>query len=167
MGINPETAARWTSEEAATRSVRLFPATLNGEADALACRTKEPNLLGDTEQLEICRGANWTSKISSDISCERWAIRSHNYGTKATLITRHNRLGVQTASLTMQARHDRHADKRREFASFEIKITGLPFVRVYQLFSSVIHTGCNSELHWYINGIGRRAKNYFRSTLFK
>ena len=53
--IDPGTTAAWTSEEVATRWVRLFPATINGEVDALACRTKEQNLLGNAERLEICR----------------------------------------------------------------------------------------------------------------
>ena len=36
--------------------MRLFPATVEGEVDALACRTKEQNLLGNAERLEmICR----------------------------------------------------------------------------------------------------------------
>ena len=53
--IDLETAATWTPEEVATRWVRLFPATINGEVDTLACRTKEKNLFGNAERLEICR----------------------------------------------------------------------------------------------------------------
>ena len=55
LRIDPETAATWTFEEVATRWVQLFPATINGEVDALACRTKEKHLLGNAERLETCR----------------------------------------------------------------------------------------------------------------
>ena len=55
LRIDPSLATTWTDEEVAIRWVRLFPATIHGEVDALACRTKEQNLLGNAERLEICR----------------------------------------------------------------------------------------------------------------
>ncbi|MEP6881288.1 MAG: hypothetical protein ABI866_04805 [Dokdonella sp.] len=55
LRIDPLTATTWTDEDVALRWVRLFPATVNGEVDALACRTKEQNPLGNAERLAICR----------------------------------------------------------------------------------------------------------------
>lgn len=55
LRIDPGTAVEWTPEDVATRWVRLFPATVDGQVDALACQTKERNLLGNAERLEICR----------------------------------------------------------------------------------------------------------------
>ena len=55
LRIDPSLATTWTDEEVAIRWVRLFPATIHGEVDSLACRTKEQNLLGNAERLEICR----------------------------------------------------------------------------------------------------------------
>ncbi len=53
--IDPVAAAVWSPEDVASRWVRLFPATVNGEIDPIACETKEQNLLGNAERLEICR----------------------------------------------------------------------------------------------------------------
>ncbi len=53
--IDPSAAAAWADEEVAIRWVRLFPATVNGEVDALACRTKEQILLGNADRLNVCR----------------------------------------------------------------------------------------------------------------
>ena len=33
----------------------IVPATVDGEIDPIACQTKEQNLLGNAERLEICR----------------------------------------------------------------------------------------------------------------
>ena len=55
LRIDPLAAAAWTDEEVAIRWVRLFPATVHGEVDALASRTKEQNLLGNAERLNVCR----------------------------------------------------------------------------------------------------------------
>ncbi len=53
--IDPGAAATWSAEDVASRWVRLFPATINGEIDPIACQAKEPNLLGNAERLETCR----------------------------------------------------------------------------------------------------------------
>ncbi len=55
LRIDPGAAATWSAEDVASRWVRLFPATVDGEVDSIACRTKEQNLLGNAERLEICR----------------------------------------------------------------------------------------------------------------
>jgi hypothetical protein len=53
--IDPTAAATWTDEEVATRWVRLFPATVDGEVDDVGCRLKEQTLLGTTDRLIDCR----------------------------------------------------------------------------------------------------------------
>ena len=53
--IDPGAAATWSAEDVASRWVRLFPATINGEIDPIACQAKEQNLLGNAERLETCR----------------------------------------------------------------------------------------------------------------
>ena len=55
LRIDPSGATAWTAEETATRWVQLFPATVDGEIDPIACRTKEQSLLGNPERLEVCR----------------------------------------------------------------------------------------------------------------
>ena len=53
--VDPGAPAMWSDEDVATRWIRLFPATANGEVDALASRTKQQNLLGNAERLAVCR----------------------------------------------------------------------------------------------------------------
>ncbi len=53
--IDPTAAATWTDEEVATRWVRLFPATVDGEADDAGCRLKEQTLLGNANRVLTCR----------------------------------------------------------------------------------------------------------------
>ncbi len=53
--IDPSAAIEWMPEEVASRWARLFPATVDGQIDSLACETKEQNLLGNAERLEVCR----------------------------------------------------------------------------------------------------------------
>lgn len=55
LRVDPVVATAWTPEEVASRWVRLFPATIDGQVDPLACQTKEQNLLGNAERLETCR----------------------------------------------------------------------------------------------------------------
>jgi hypothetical protein len=55
LRIDPTAAATWTDEEVATRWVRLFPATVEGEVDDVACRLKEQTLLGNADRLIACR----------------------------------------------------------------------------------------------------------------
>ncbi|MEO7935461.1 MAG: transposase [Dokdonella sp.] len=67
--IDPNAAIEWTPEEVASRWVRLFPATADGEIDPIACQIKEQNLLGNAERLEICR---------QRLSSLAWFMRSLN-----------------------------------------------------------------------------------------
>ena len=67
--IDPGAAAMWSPEDVASRWIRLFPATVNGEIDPTACQTKEANLLGNAERLEICRRR---------LSSLAWFMRSLN-----------------------------------------------------------------------------------------
>ena len=55
LRIDPTAAGTWSDEEVALRWVRLFPATVDGETDAAACRQKEQTLLGNTDRLSACR----------------------------------------------------------------------------------------------------------------
>lgn len=55
LRIDPGAAAVWTDEEVATRWVRLFPATVDGEIDEVACRSKEQTLLCNVNRLDVCR----------------------------------------------------------------------------------------------------------------
>ena len=55
LRIDSGAAAMWSPEDVASRWVRLFPATIDGEVDSIACQTKEPNLLGNAERLKTCR----------------------------------------------------------------------------------------------------------------
>ena len=55
LRIDPEVAAGWSLEGVASRWVRLFPATVDGAIDPVACETKEQTLLGNAERLETCR----------------------------------------------------------------------------------------------------------------
>ena len=55
LRIDPTAAGSWSDEEVALRWVRLFPATVDGETDAAACRQKEQTLLGNTDRLSACR----------------------------------------------------------------------------------------------------------------
>jgi len=55
LRIDPTSAETWTDEEVATRWVRLFPATVDGEVDDAGCRIKEQTLLGNTDRLVTCR----------------------------------------------------------------------------------------------------------------
>ncbi len=41
---DPGAETAWTAEEIATRWVRLFPATVEGEIDPIACRIRRPKL---------------------------------------------------------------------------------------------------------------------------
>lgn len=67
--IDPGATADWSPEVIAARWVRLFPATADGEVDPIACQTKEQNLLGNAERLEICR---------QRLSSLAWFMRSLN-----------------------------------------------------------------------------------------
>ncbi len=69
LRIDPLAAATWTDEEVAMRWVRLFPATVNGEVDAFASRSKGQNLLGNAERLNVCR---------QRLGSLAWFIRSLN-----------------------------------------------------------------------------------------
>ncbi len=55
LRIDPTAAATWRDEDVATRWVRLFPATVNGETDEADCRLKEQTLLGNADRLGACR----------------------------------------------------------------------------------------------------------------
>ena len=55
LRINPLDVTTWSAEDVAIRWVRLFSATVNGEVNPLACRSKEQDLLSTAERLEICR----------------------------------------------------------------------------------------------------------------
>lgn len=67
--IDPGAAAVWSPEDVASRWVRFFPATVDGEMDSIACQNKEQNVLGNAEWLEICR------QCSSSLA---WFTRSLN-----------------------------------------------------------------------------------------
>jgi REP element-mobilizing transposase RayT len=54
LRIDSMAAASWSDAEVALRWVRLFPATVNGEADAAECRLKEQTLLGNPDRLSAC-----------------------------------------------------------------------------------------------------------------
>ncbi len=41
LRIDPEATSAWTPDDVATRWVRLFPATADGEIDPIACRTRQ------------------------------------------------------------------------------------------------------------------------------
>ena len=55
LRIDPTAAATWTDEDVATRWVRLYPATVDGETDEAGCRLKEQTLLGNADRLGACR----------------------------------------------------------------------------------------------------------------
>lgn len=55
LRIDPLAAVAWTPDEVASRWVRLFPATRDGEVDIEGCRVKEQTLLGNADRLAICR----------------------------------------------------------------------------------------------------------------
>jgi hypothetical protein len=55
LRVDPLTATEWPNEEVASRWVRLFPATVDGEADDAGCRLKEQTLLGNADRLNACR----------------------------------------------------------------------------------------------------------------
>ncbi|MBL0163463.1 MAG: transposase [Xanthomonadales bacterium] len=55
LQIDPTVAVTWKDEEVAIRWIRLFPATVDGEVDDVACRLKEQTLLGNADRLIACR----------------------------------------------------------------------------------------------------------------
>ena len=75
LRIDPEAATAWSAEDVASRWVRLFPATVDGEIDPTASQTKEANLLGNAQRLEICRRR---------LSSLAWFMRSLNASIRDT-----------------------------------------------------------------------------------
>jgi hypothetical protein len=55
LWMDPTAAAQWRDEEIATRWVRLFPSTRDGEIDEAGCRLKEQTLLSNADRLALRR----------------------------------------------------------------------------------------------------------------
>ncbi|MCK7592294.1 transposase [Pseudomarimonas salicorniae] len=55
LRVDPENADGWTDDEVAARWVRLFPARVDGEIDAEACRRKAWMLTGNAERMAVLR----------------------------------------------------------------------------------------------------------------
>ena len=83
--IDPVAAAAWSSEDVAARWLRLFPATVGGEVDPIACQTKE--LLGNAEWLEICRQRRGSLAWFMRSLNEPIARREHRGGVLAQVVS--------------------------------------------------------------------------------
>lgn len=55
LAVDPAHAAGWSDDEVAERWVRLFPARVDGEVDAEACRQKAWGLTGNAERVGLLR----------------------------------------------------------------------------------------------------------------
>ena len=55
LHVDPQKAADWSEAEVAEPWVRLFPARVDGEADAEACRRKAWMLTGNAERIDLLR----------------------------------------------------------------------------------------------------------------
>src|SRR5690606_20454058 len=80
LRVDPENAAGWSDDEVAARWVRLFPARVDGEIDAQACRRKSWMLSGNAERMALLRerlsDLSWFMRCLSDRAQRRRRRRS-------------------------------------------------------------------------------------------
>jgi hypothetical protein len=121
LRVDPLTAAEWPNEEVASRWVRLFPATRDGEIDDAGCRLKEQTLSGNSDRLAVCR---------QRLGRLAWFMRSLN----EPIARRANREDACTGRfrgrfLLLQNLHSSHPCESLILASCRICIPHIPVSR--------------------------------------